>query len=402
MRLPLKKILGKIHLWLGLTAGLVVFISLTAAAVFVWEKELTEWYHRDKIFVPEVKAARLPFNLILENARKAARGNNVSFVTLDRDPSKAYEFTNFKEAKEPGWLYMSSMEHYQHIYVDPYTGKVLGVVDLPRDWIFNTRMLHQCLLLRYDVGHYIVGGATLIIFVMIITGIVLWWPKNKAALKQRLWFKWKPSTKWKRKNYDLHNIGGIYTFLFVLLFAVTGLVWTFDWWTNGIYRLLGNDPKKVFARPPKPAPTVDSVVHAYDRIFADAMHRVPNWQLAGFSIPEQGIKEPGAVTAFIRFSSGTSGWDESDAYAYHPRTGELYFSTPHDQKTLGAKWRNSNYAIHVGSIYGLPTKILACFIALYCASLPVSGFLIWRGRRKKKPQSPVKKDGSLARNTAMT
>ncbi len=38
MRLPVKKILGKIHLWLGLTAGLVVFISLTAAAVFVWEK----------------------------------------------------------------------------------------------------------------------------------------------------------------------------------------------------------------------------------------------------------------------------------------------------------------------------------------------------------------------------
>ncbi len=177
------------------------------------------------------------------------------------------------------------------------------MVDLPRDWIFNTRMLHQCLLLRYDVGHYIVGGATLIIFVMIITGIVLWWPKNKAALKQRLWFKWKSSTKWKRKNYDLHNIGGIYTFLFVLLFAVTGLVWTFDWWTNGIYRLLGNDPAKVFAGPPKPAPVTDSVVHLYDRVFADAMRRVPNWELAGFSIQEPGAKEPGAITAFIRFSS---------------------------------------------------------------------------------------------------
>ncbi|WP_346315909.1 PepSY-associated TM helix domain-containing protein [Chitinophaga sp. YIM B06452] len=402
MRIPFKKILGKIHLWLGLTAGLVVFISLTAAAVFVWDKELTDWYHKEKIFVPEVRAERLPFNILLESARKAARGHSVSYVTLSREPERAYVFLNYKEAKEPGWLYASSIENYEQIYVDPYTGKVLGVVDLPRDWIFNTRMLHQCLLLNYDIGHYIVGGATLIIFVMIITGIVLWWPKNKAALKQRLWFKWKSSTKWKRKNYDLHNIGGIYTFLFVLLFAATGLVWTFDWWTNGIYRLLGNEPSKVFTRAPKPATVADSVAHIYDRVFADAMHRVPNWRLAGFTIPEPGAKEPREIQAFIRYYSGTSGWDESDIYAYHPKTGALYFSTPHDKKTLGAKWRNSNYAIHVGSIYGLPTKILACFIALYCASLPVSGFLIWWGRRKKKPQAPVKKAGVLARNTAVS
>lgn len=402
MRLPVKKIFGKIHLWLGLIAGLVVFVSLTAAALFVWDEELTDWYHKDKRFVQAVKAERLPFHILLENARKAARDNRVTYVTISREPSRAYAFTNYKAAKEPGWSYVSSMECYEQIYVDPYTGKVLGVIDLTRDWIYNTRMLHQCLLLRYEVGHYIVGGATLIIFVMVITGIVLWWPKNKAALKQRLWFRWKRSTKWKRKNYDLHNIGGIYTLLFVLLFAVTGLVWTFDWWTNGIYRLLGNDPGKVWARPPKPAPVRDSVLHVYDRVLADAMQRVPNWEEAGFSIQQAGAEEPHEISAFIRFTSGTSGWDESHSYAYHPRTGGLYFSTTHDQKTLGAKWRNSNYAIHVGSIYGLPTKILACFIALFCASLPVSGFLIWWGRQKKKLPKPVKKEKSLARDAAMS
>ncbi|MBE7177392.1 MAG: PepSY domain-containing protein [Mucilaginibacter polytrichastri] len=47
------------------------------------------------------------------------------------------------------------------------------------------------------------------------------------------------------------------------------------------------------------------------------------------------------------------------------------------------KWRNSNYGIHVGKIYGLPTHILAFFASLICASLPVTGFTIWRGKRKK-------------------
>jgi len=44
----------------------------------------------------------------------------------------------------------------------------------------------------------------------------------------------------------------------------------------------------------------------------------------------------------------------------------------------------ANYDIHVGAILGLPTKIIAFIVSLICASLPVTGFMIWWGRRKKK------------------
>ncbi|MGN6494885.1 MAG: PepSY-associated TM helix domain-containing protein [Agriterribacter sp.] len=386
-----KKLIGKLHRWLGFTAGLVVFISLTAAAIFVWEEELNAWYHRDKLFVKEVKEHRLPFDTLIAAAKQVSFNHAVSSVKIDRDPARAFVFLHVKKREKAGWTWASSIEDYSRIYVDQYTGKVLGVIDMRYDWIFCTRMLHQCLLLNYDVGHYIVGGATLIIFIMIITGIVLWWPKNKAALKQRLWFRWKHSTKWKRKNYDLHNIGGIYTFLFVLLFAITGLVWTFDWWTNGIYYLLGSkDPEKVFERPPKPIASNSTGRAAVDVIFEDVATRVPRWRNINMNIPaDTGALK--AVSSTIKYSSGSSGWDESDSYYYHPQTGELYFSTTHNQKTLGAKWRNSNYAIHVGSIYGWPTKVLACFIALFCASLPVTGFYIWWGRRKKKNRDVTSK-----------
>ncbi|MEL6802614.1 MAG: PepSY-associated TM helix domain-containing protein, partial [Bacteroidota bacterium] len=50
------------------------------------------------------------------------------------------------------------------------------------------------------------------------------------------------------------------------------------------------------------------------------------------------------------------------------------------------KWRNNNYEMHVGSIYGLPTKIIACLSALIFGMLPISGFLIWWGRQKKRPK----------------
>lgn len=389
-----KKISGKIHLWLGLSAGLVVFISLLAAAVFVWEEELTEWYHHDKVFVQSVHANRLPVDTLAAKAKAVALADStVTYMEMERDPAKAYCFISYQPSKSKGWTWASGMDAYSRIYVDQYTGEVLGVIDLRYDWIFCTRMLHQCLLIHYDVGHYIVGFATLIIVIMVVTGIVLWWPKNKAAFKQRIWFRWKDTTRWKRKNYDLHNIGGIYSFFFIIIFALTGLVWTFDWWEDSIYRMLGSDPKKVFPKPPVPEPAGDARNNTLDLVLADATKRIAGWESIGVSLPG---KKPGhAIAVYVKYTSGRSGWNESDNYYYHPRTAAMYHTTTHDQKTLAAKWRNSNYPIHVGSIYGLPTKLLATFIALFCASLPVTGFYIWWGRRNKataktKPAKRVK------------
>jgi len=62
---------------------------------------------------------------------------------------------------------------------------------------------------------------------MLISGIVLWWPKNKSARKQRVWFRWKNIMSWKRKNYDLHSILGFYSAFFALIAAITGLFYAF-------------------------------------------------------------------------------------------------------------------------------------------------------------------------------
>ncbi len=43
-----------------------------------------------------------------------------------------------------------------------------------------------------------------------------------------------------------------------------------------------------------------------------------------------------------------------------------------------------NYDIHVGAVLGLPGKIMAFFASLIAASLPVTGFYVWCGRKKKK------------------
>jgi uncharacterized iron-regulated membrane protein len=122
------------------------------------------------------------------------------------------------EHNTKGWNYFDEFPIYKQAYVNPYTGKVLRVYDEKNGFFNIVKMIHWSFLLKQDWGTYVVGIPVIIFVIMLITGIVLWWPKNKAARKQRFAFKWKNIKSWKRKNYDLHNVLGFYASIFALIF----------------------------------------------------------------------------------------------------------------------------------------------------------------------------------------
>lgn len=74
--------------------------------------------------------------------------------------------------------------------------------------------------------------------------------------------------------------------------------------------------------------------------------------------------------------------------AYFDRyTGKLLKIKPYESFSNGDKVRRLIYPVHKESIYGLPTKILAFLVCIFAATLPITGFFIWLGRKKKKRQS---------------
>ena len=72
-----------------------------------------------------------------------------------------------------------------------------------------------------------------------------------------------------------------------------------------------------------------------------------------------------------------------DEYYLHPVSGQLLGALPHATKSLGKKLGDLNYDLHTGQILGLGGKIVAFLISLLSASLPVTGTLLWWGRRHK-------------------
>src|SRR5690606_36647497 len=74
-------------------------------------------------------------------------------------------------------------------------------------------------------------------------------------------------------------------------------------------------------------------------------------------------------------------------YYFDKDTGNLLMEYGHDTIKGGEKMRSLNFDLHVGSIGGMFTRILAFLISLICASLPVTGFIIWYNKHKKRKKS---------------
>ena len=273
------------------------------------------------------------------------------------------------------------------MYLNPYTGEVLKVKDMDADFFRIVLLGHYYLWLPPQIGQPLVATATLLFAVLLVSGIVLWWPKNKAAAKQRFWLRWKPSLKWKRKNYDLHNVLGFYASWIAVILTLTGLVWGFQWVAQGLHLSLGGEKPLLYQEPVSDkshSEAASEQAPAIDRVWLLMQREYPQAERLEVHVPES---DTACIAANANADANTF-WQIDyryfDQYTLAELPVEHIYGRLKDAQ-LADKVLRMNYDIHVGAILGLPGKILAFFCSLVVASLPVTGFLIWWGRRKRAP-----------------
>lgn len=373
---------GKLHLILGLTSGLVVLLLGITGCLFVFNQEVTNWLRHDQMHVQQVTQNRLPVSRLWPVAQQALGSKEIYSAIISTDPTASVEFKAFKKSETEHLFYFDNIEYYYSVYVDPYSGKVLGIYDEEADFFNIVKMLHWSLLMKESVGQTITGWATFIFVIMLITGIILWWPKNKAARKQRVWFQWKESTKWRRKNYDLHNIAGFYVSVVALIVALTGMVWAFTWFQSVVY-VIGSGsitPPEFLKEQSVKGP--GELMSAYDKVSAHAAAHYADAAAYQLAKPKA---ETDPINVYVQLKEGT--YYKNHSAQYNRYTGAFLKERRHSEKNFGEKLVTANYDIHVGAILGLPGKILAFIASFVCSMLPVTGFLIWRGRNNKKAKA---------------
>lgn len=377
-KMNFKKIIGKIHLWLGLSSGLIVFIIAITGCIYVFSDEFTNSFRKNDMYVqPQEKTLEL--NQLWESTQEQIGSTfQLSWVNVYNNPTKSYIFYAYK-SNENAITYFENIEYYKSIYVNPYTGKILNIYNEELDFFNIVKMLHWSLLLKTEYGQPIVGYSTIIFVIMLISGFILWWPKNKKSRKQRFSFQWKNTTRWKRKNYDLHNILGFYIGSVAIIIALTGLVWAFSWFQAIVYVVgAGTTTPPDFSRA-----TSSYIEISKPKAFEIALKTTKEkyTDSNGFRItPAKDSTD--IINVYIQQYDGL--YYVNHGLQFDQYSGKLLKERKHQNKNFGEKIINANYDIHVGAILGMPGKIIAFIASLICASLPLTGFLIWIGRKRKK------------------
>lgn len=380
---------SKLHLWLGLASGLVVFIVSITGCIFVFQKEISEVVYREKLYVPEAQWSHtLPASTLLEIARKEiGKGVTIRNFTIPTDPRKTWEFMAFEGGDKDAITFAGSVKYYQSVHLNPYTGEVTGKTNYLKEFFIIIKYLHWSLLLNTPYGQPIVGWSTFIFVVLLITGLILWWPKkwNKKQQQQAFTVKWK--ARFKRLNYDLHNVLGFYLLIPSLILALTGMVWSFQWFKKTVYVAAART-----AAAPGVLKTVsaDSILlkqqpaavlsqTALDKALAEARLLLPNAKR--FNVLTAAA-DPSAVLKINGYGHEET-YHNRDELQFDQFSGKLLGKRMDIEKNAGEQLVEANYDIHIGAIAGLPGKILAFIASLICASLPLTGFLIWWNKRRK-------------------
>lgn len=242
--------------------------------------------------------------------------------------------------------------------------------------------LHRWLLLDTEVGRPIVGVATLIFVFIILTGLVIWFPQRLKSWKQGLRIKFSGS--WKRTNHDLHNALGFYSSFLLLIMALTGLQWSFEWYRTGLYNVLGverNRPDEEFSIKAEDSEST-LLVADFLRIANEQLPYEGDYRISFPDEPQKPIVVTKYQTGFFAPSAG-------DIVKLNPYTAEVLKLEVFSEKPWNERVARSIKALHMGTFYGTFSKIIYFITCLIATSLPITGTIIWINKLRKKSRRKV-------------
>lgn len=368
----LLRIIAWIHLWPSIISGLVlVFVCLTGT-IIVYGDEIMDFTAGDAkyVTVPD-NPKRIDHVTLMSAIKKYDPELVVSEFVLFKDPERSIRIRAFNPPKRK--LAM--------VYVNPYTAEVLKV-DNTIYFFFVTAHLHASFLAG-EIGHWVVAISTIIFVISCITGLVLWWPKKwtKTTRKASFTVKWK--AKFKRLNYDLHNVFGFYSLIISLILGITGLLIFFFPLMELTIKSTGGTAEHLDDVLPKMDSTrvsKDMVYFAYEVLEKEYPNK-PMVSIWNFDQQKLG--------AFI-FTSGTAGLksrENADITIYDRYTGEKIIVE--EKYIRHEKTENLVWQLHMGQWWGQFGKLSTFLAGLVTTTLPITGFLVWWGKRKKKPKKKL-------------
>lgn len=367
-----RRLILNLHLIIGLTTGIVVFIVSITGSLWIFQDEILDFYSDYKTVTVEKDSFILPTEA--KEIAKEKYPNQKIHGVLFGNPNEAIEVI----------LYTPEPLFYTSIFINPYSSEIIHIED-HLESIFTLILYgHTNLFIPSDIGPQIVKWSTVLFVMIICSGLFLWWPRNKKSKKEKYLFKWNNKTRTRRKLLDLHSIFGFYASILLIITAFTGLIMAFEDFREFAHSAAGGERKTSFETP-KSNNILDSdrkLNQSIDLLYPKLKAEYPNAQNFEIHFPEN---KKSSIYVEITYDSGVF---YSADYRFYDQATLNEVETP----SIYGRYSDSNFAdtiirmnydIHIGSILGISGKILLFFASLISASLPVTGTIMFLKRRTK-------------------
>lgn len=412
-----RKLFNDLHLWMGLSSGLIVIVICFSGTVYVFNTEFKELASPGLYLLNEHPGMNpLKAEAIIRKIESATAGK-VQSLKIPEAHNRTWQVSvRMPVAEDHGRPVEGGARNTVTVYaVNPFSGEIIGDISNNKNSVteFMRTMfsLHRWLLLdrieepifgelpNRKLGSYITGTATILFTLGALTGLIIWFPKKLKTWSQGLRIKWGAS--WKRLNHDLHNTLAFYSLIFLLLMGVTGPQWSFPWYREGLQKMLGT-----YSSPdgPKPTPVQSKLPGSQEKanmVSADDYLKSAEKVLAYRG--DYTIVLPADSSSVVAVSKNRTGFfapSAADKLSLDQYSGAVLETAIFSEKPFNERVGGSIKALHLGEVYGTFTKILYFIACLVATSLPVTGTLIWLNKLKKKRKKAVKKTSRVSYSTS--
>jgi uncharacterized iron-regulated membrane protein len=210
-----RKAMFQIHLWTGIALGLyVVAISVSGSAIVFRNELYKSLWPGPKIVA--ITGPRLSKDELKQKVRQSWPKYSVTYIWESKRKDEATEV----------WIEKDGQAHPKTVgrLVNPFTGEDLGP---SRPYLIGVLAWMSDLhtnLLAGKTGREVNGLMSIVVVLMSVTGLLIWWP-GKGRLRRSLTIDFRAN--WKRLNWDLHSVVGVWMFAFVFIWGVTGVYLVF-------------------------------------------------------------------------------------------------------------------------------------------------------------------------------
>ncbi|MDD2448965.1 MAG: PepSY-associated TM helix domain-containing protein [Sulfurimonas sp.] len=359
----LKKTILKLHLYLGLVASLILIIVAISGALLSYEKELLRIFNSDSFYVkPQEKL--LPLGEIIEKFQVQKLRAKITSISLAGELDSSYTIRVASKTNRKG----------DSLYINPYTAEILPEVNGAEFFKF-IEDLHRRLTFG-EIGKQIVGASTIILIVLLLSGIYMYMPKMKRGFINSL----KVNKKAKGIGFlsSLHSAIGIWIIPLYLTVSLTGLYWSYTWYRGALFTLTGVEkPQRSFKKGEQKRLSIEP--KEVENVFEKFHHEIKEYQYLMMFMPHN--------TKEYRFSYVDK--NPSHVYARNSLTIDASSMniTQHeryDDKTVGGKFMASMLALHSGEYFGFVGQFLMFLASLAMPLFGITGLMLYLKKKEKK------------------